>query len=333
MGRTLRTLSAIVGAALVGAIGCTIQDTKAPALMGPSGLSVSLSLTADRPILEHGGSTTVRIKVVDHQNQPMVVALRAELLRNGQLFDHGRLSSRDVTTASDGTATLTYFAPQASGLPVDSGQDVVTILVTPLIGGDNHGLLARQLEIRLVPLGMIALPMQALFTFSPTTAIVGQTVTFDASASTRGGVPCLDECGYTWTFGDGTSTMGRIVNKTYSAPGTYEIFLRVSDGNRLAVDSTPRTIVISAAPPPTASFTFVPSSPTAGTTVFFNASGSTAGAGAQIVSYQWLFHDNETGSGVSVQKNYPAAGSFAVQLTVTNDRGGTATSLQQVTVQ
>lgn len=333
MGRTLCTLSAVAGLLLTGAVGCTVSDTTAPALIGPSGLAVSLSLQVDKPVLERGSSTTVRIKVVNHQNQPMAVALRAELFAQGALFDYGRLDRREVTTGSDGTATVTYFAPPPLAVPTDSGADVVTVRVTPLLGGDSRGLLARELDIRLVPLGIIVLPLQATFTFSPESATVGQTVTFDASTSTRGGAPCLDECGYTWTFGDGTSTMGRVVNKVYTQPGTFQIFMRVSDGERFVADSSPQTIVVTPSMPPAASFVFLPASPEAGDNVIFNASGSTAATGRQIVSYAWEFHhDDSTATGVTAQKVYPAAGNFVVSLTVTDDVGNKGTATQQVTV-
>jgi PKD repeat protein len=333
MGRTLYALSAIVGLLLTGTVGCTVSETSAPALTGPSGLAVSLSLQVDKPVLERGSSTTIRIKVVNHQNQPMAMALRAELFAQGALFDYGRLDRREVTTGSDGTATVTYFAPPPQALPTDSGNDIVTVRVTPQLGGDNRGLLARQLDIRLVPLGIIVLPLQATFTFTPSSAIVGQTVTFDASTSTRGGSPCLDECGYTWTFGDGTSTMGRVVNKVYNQPGTYQIFMRVSDGDRFVADSSPQTIVVSPSVPPTASFVFLPASPEAGDNVVFNASGSTAATGRVIVSYAWEFHhDATTATGITAQKVYPAAGNFVVSMTVTDDAGNKSTASQQVTV-
>jgi hypothetical protein len=231
MGRTLRTLTIVTGLVATGAVGCTIQETPAPALMGPSGLSLSLSIQADRPILERGNLTAVRISARNHQSQPMSVAVRLELLAQGSLFDYGRLSAREVTTGSDGNATVTYFAPAPAAFPSDSGEDVVTILVTPLIGGDNRGVLARQLDIRLIPPGTIALPLTANFTVTPASPTVGQAVVLDASTSTRGGQPCLDNCGYTWTFGDGTSAMGRVVQKTYSTPGSFTVHLRVSDAD------------------------------------------------------------------------------------------------------
>ncbi|WP_030165423.1 PKD domain-containing protein [Spirillospora albida] len=63
----------------------------------------------------------------------------------------------------------------------------------------------------------------------------------------------------------------------------------------------------------------------------FNAEGSTDPDGT-IASYAWDFGDGRNGTGVAPEHAYTAAGTYTVKLTVTDDRGGTATRSQTVTV-
>jgi len=85
--------------------------------------------------------------------------------------------------------------------------------------------------------------------------------------------------------------------------------------------------------PPTASFTYQPTSPTAGQSVSFNGSGSTDSDGA-IVGYQWdLNNDGLTdASGVAVSHAFSATGTYSVRLTVTDDDGATGSTVRQVSV-
>ena len=75
---------------------------------------------------------------------------------------------------------------------------------------------------------------------------------------------------------------------------------------------------------PKPAFFFSPTQPREGDTVSFDASGSTDDG--QIVSYQWSFGDGESGTGVRASHTYEASGQYAVVLTVTDDRGNTAST-------
>ncbi|MDO8834597.1 MAG: PKD domain-containing protein [Vicinamibacterales bacterium] len=78
-------------------------------------------------------------------------------------------------------------------------------------------------------------------------------------------------------------------------------------------------------------FTFSPSAPLAKTDVIFDGSLSTDSDG-QIVSYAWRFGDGTTGSGVNTRHQYQAGGSYTVALTVTDNRGFSASTTQAVQV-
>jgi PKD repeat protein len=103
--------------------------------------------------------------------------------------------------------------------------------------------------------------------------------------------------------------------------------------------SSPRSVNIRLVPPgivlppagaPVASFYFSPTTPSALMTVNFDGSASTASG--TIVSYAWDFGDGTTGSGRTVAHAYRAEGSYVVKLTVTDDRGQTASTNADLTV-
>jgi hypothetical protein len=82
---------------------------------------------------------------------------------------------------------------------------------------------------------------------------------------------------------------------------------------------------------PTASFSLTPGSPRAGETVTVDAGGSSDPDG-RVASYEWSFGDGTTAGGETATHRYSAPGSYAVELTVTDDSGETDTRVQTVTV-
>lgn len=78
--------------------------------------------------------------------------------------------------------------------------------------------------------------------------------------------------------------------------------------------------------PPTAAFT----ASCAGMTCAVDASGS-ADPDGSVASYAWRFGDGATASGVTASHTYGSEGTYPVTLTVTDDRGATATTTRSVT--
>lgn len=78
--------------------------------------------------------------------------------------------------------------------------------------------------------------------------------------------------------------------------------------------------------PPAAAFSATPN----GLTASFDASSSIDPDGL-ITSYAWQFGDGASGSGVTPQRTYAAAGTYDVTLTVTDDDGATHSVTQPVT--
>ena len=65
--------------------------------------------------------------------------------------------------------------------------------------------------------------------------------------------------------------------------------------------------------------------------VSFSGTGSSDPDGT-IASYAWSFGDGTTGTGATVSKTYSAAGNYTATLTVTDDRGATASASQVISV-
>lgn len=136
------------------------------------------------------------------------------------------------------------------------------------------------------------------------------------------------------------------------ADGTYTALPRVTRGTtnmwagayKVATAATPTgpswtmdaavgtgeltAVFTQAAGAPTAAFT----SSSAGLVTSFDGSGSTANGGATIAAYAWTYGDGTTGSGVTPSHTYAQAGTYSVQLTVTDSVGQTGTTSHSVTV-
>jgi PKD repeat protein len=107
--------------------------------------------------------------------------------------------------------------------------------------------------------------------------------------------------------------------------------------------AAPQSVLLRLIPPgviqppastPTAAFTFSPTTGiAANSAVIFDASTSKQGAGATlIVDYSWTFGDGAAGTGKNITHTYGDAGSLNVTMTVTNDRGLSASTTQAITV-
>src|SRR5205823_3974191 len=107
-------------------------------------------------------------------------------------------------------------------------------------------------------------PPVPVFTFSPSSPVVGSPVSFNAASSVCSAVPCS----YSWTDDTNGSQLGTGVTMsiTFQQAGTKRVRLTMTDA-KSQTGSVEHDVVVSAPPPPPApappvpAFSFSPSSP------------------------------------------------------------------------
>lgn len=323
-------------AAVLLASACTTKKQEIPALTGPSELSTSINISLSSDVLFQDGASQslVTITARDHNGQPLRnLPLRVEIAVDGFVTDFGTLSARNVVTDANGRATVTYTAPPAPGVSIDTGT-IVQIRVTPL-GNDFGNATPRFATIRLTPPGVIgAPPSPFVATFAPPSATVGNAAIFSASVKDAAGNDAVSQVSsFSWNFGDGETATGQVVSHVYDTAGTYSVTLTVTDFlGRVA--RTSGTVTVGQGQIPVASFLASPTSPNVGQPVNFNATGSTAEPGHSIRTYSWNFGDGTTAdTGALTSHTYEQAGTYTVALKVTDDAGRKSTlTTQSITV-
>ncbi|WP_162991657.1 PKD domain-containing protein [Halostella salina] len=157
---------------------------------------------------------------------------------------------------------------------------------------------------------------------------IGETVTFDGSASTDN-----DEIQtYEWDFDDdGTyEETGETPSHTFEDPGEYDVTLRVTDaaGNRDTDTVTVSVVDVTSPAAEAGSDTETDE----GESTQFDGSASTDNVG--IDSYEWDFDDDGTyeGSGATPTHTYNDPGTYMVTLRVTDGNGNTDTDTRVITV-
>jgi PKD repeat protein len=147
--------------------------------------------------------------------------------------------------------------------------------------------------------------------------------TFDSSASTVEGATITSRA---WTFGDGETATGTSPEHAYAASGTYDVTLTVTSSKGKTASVTRPVQVTRINQDPTAAFTFSCDQ----LDCSFDGSSSEDPDG-DVTDYAWDFGDGNTGSGSTVDHTYASAGSRTVNLTVTDNDGGTGTKSKEVT--
>ncbi len=144
MKRTLRPLFLL---AVLTATGCTLDQPAVPALTGPSGLGLSVTLTATPDVLLQDGTEQSVVVMVARDASGQLAAGQSFYVqtRGGGTPNVGTLSVTSVTTNSQGGASVVFTAPTA-----DAGV-FSTVTVEFIAVGTTGGIpQARSVSIRMV---------------------------------------------------------------------------------------------------------------------------------------------------------------------------------------
>jgi PKD repeat protein len=180
----------------------------------------------------------------------------------------------------------------------------ITLTVSNAAGSDS---VTRQITVADDPV--------ADFTWSPQAPAVGDTVQF---TDTSRGSPDS----WSWDFGDGATSSAQNPSHAYTAVGSYEVSLTVS--NAAGTDTVVRSLI--AGRTPVAAFSWSPVAPGAGEAVqFLDQSGN------DPTSWSWDFGDGGSSAEQSPSHTYTEAGAYTVTLSVSNAAGSDSLS-QQIAV-
>jgi PKD repeat protein len=323
--RGLTTRAAVALLVVAGVAACSLDNQERPSLSGPSGLGLSIVMTASPDQLPRDGSSqsVVTLTARDPKGKP-VGGQRLSLSMPVNAPAGAALSQTDVVTNSNGQLSFAVVAPAAGSI------GNVVILATPL-GTDASNATTRTISISALPANSSA--PEAAFTFSPSSPEVGEVVTLDASRTRDEGVAC-SSCSYTWNFGgEGTAT-GLMVKHAFSAGGAYQVTLTVTDVGG-STSTTLQTVTVSVLTIPIGlNVTSSPAVPVAGQAATFTAI-STPATNHRIVTYQIGWGDGSadslSGSAV-VQHTYTQAGQYLLTLTVRDDQAQSSTLNKVITV-
>ncbi len=173
-------------------------------------------------------------------------------------------------------------------------------------------------------------PPTAVAAGSPTTGSGPLSVTFSSagSADLDGSIASYD-----WDFGDGTGSDLPNPTHAYTTDGNFTATLVVVDNGGLSSPAASVAITVVPPPnvPPVAAASATPTSGIAPLNVSFSSAGSQDSDGS-IVGYSWNFGNGVTSTLPTPSTTYTSPGTYTATLTVTDNRGGTASKSVNVTV-
>lgn len=147
---------------------------------------------------------------------------------------------------------------------------------------------------------------------------------FDGSGSTDGDGSIAT---YAWDFGDGGTSTESAVTHAFSSGGTYDVSLTVTDDDGATGTASQDVTVEVVNSPPVAAINVSCDELECN----FNGLGS-SDADGEVTAYAWDFGGGATSPDAESTHTFPAAGTYPVSLTVTDNAGATGTASQDVTV-
>jgi PKD repeat protein len=191
---------------------------------------------------------------------------------------------------------------------------------------ENNNILYKKIRIESTNTGIAQnSPPVADFTMTPDNGMAPLSVSLDANSSTGSIVS------YNWSSSDRQVATGSSATFSFNQAGTYTITLTVTDDNGNN-NSLNKTITVTENYPPVAAFTMTPDNGMAPLTVSLDASASTDQDGV-IQDYNWSSDDGQMATGSSATFSFNQAGTYTINLTVTDNDGNTATTSQTIIVE
>lgn len=310
--------------ALLAGTGCGIDKTPTPdGFSGPSEFGIALTMAASPELLPRDGASQSVIAITLRDTSGNPIGNRAVRVAASA----GRLAATEVTTGSNGVATVLFTAPG-----VNEDVQLVTIQAAPS-GTDWAVSVPRSVEVRIVG---AAMPVPR-FNVTPAADLARfQLALFDATATTAsaGGPRCGTDCTFAWDFGGEATATGESVSYRFREERTYLVTLTVTTRSGGTSASTSKTVTVGAGTLPTAALRISPTSPCINQTVFLNASESKAANGAEIREYQWDLGNGTrfTAESATSDVSFPVTGSYTVLLTVVDSNGLRGSTTGTVTV-
>lgn len=186
-------------------------------------------------------------------------------------------------------------------------------------------------------LGPEALPANAApdvdISYTPGNPTVEDIIEFTATVTDSDG----EVTSYAWDFGDGTTTTLENPTHVYGGQGTYVVRLTVEDEDADGrVGSDTLQISVDASSPdtnkaPSVDFSYEPKAPMAGGTVSFRQDA--VDPDGSIADWVWDFGDGATSSAPNPAHTYARAGTYTVELLVTDDEGARNADTQKIVVE
>lgn len=162
-------------------------------------------------------------------------------------------------------------------------------------------------------------PPSAQWTANSANVLTFETVYMNATGSDPDGTIVS----WFWNFGDASNSTIRNTTHAYVNPGVYVVTLTVTDDLGASASASASITVRNRLP--VASFTYGPTVPQIGETVFFT--DTSTDPDGSIVARLWAFSDTPTtDSGAIVNHSFASAGQFTVTLSVTDNSGGSSTT-------
>ena len=175
----------------------------------------------------------------------------------------------------------------------------------------------------------------AKFTIDPTTAFIGETITFNASDSND---PDKDELQYTWDFGDGETSTNKITTHSYDTGEIFTVKLTVDDGKG-GTDSETTTIDIKTPNSPPSKPTLTgPSTGTKNNEYTFEIQSTDADNDTIMYVVNWGDKEEENtsfmpqGDSVSVKHSWKDPGKYRVTVYSTDGKTTSATTEKTVLI-